>query len=387
MAVTIVVLVASAALVVWFGRFARRPTSETLGGVASAGPTMVLRSEPPALANALLNRGLSQGDALPGTFLDLAARGHIELFEVSSDRTVVYRTPTTDAVRTYEQLFLVPLTASDSPERGMALEQYVARLDFGVGAALQFERTIHSELLAAGLLERKGGFLSWESLTAAGREAAAHWLGVREFLAADDAMDQLPPAAVAIWDRYLAYAAAFGVAEAATAPIVAAFNRRLPTPADVDAARSAAAAYVVGGAAFDAADFGITTAIPFGPVGAYPVDLRGLLAGWAVAWDSVGRGGPAEPGWGVAFAERVRVIDEGLPVEVADDARALIEALVSGSRGGSPAGSLDWAFTNWHPAAQRLFADCAARAGAGVDSSTEIRRWSILRHLAFHAPA
>jgi hypothetical protein len=45
-------------------------------------------------------------------------------------------------------------------------------------------------------------------LTPAGRAAAAHWLGVATWLRAHDTMRDLPPGAVAVWDRYLAYGVA-----------------------------------------------------------------------------------------------------------------------------------------------------------------------------------
>jgi hypothetical protein len=45
-------------------------------------------------------------------------------------------------------------------------------------------------------------------LTSDGRAAAAHWLGVRSFIADHGNFDDLPPAAVAVWDRYVAYGAA-----------------------------------------------------------------------------------------------------------------------------------------------------------------------------------
>ena len=51
--------------------------------------------------------------------------------------------------------------------------------------------------------------------TEEGRAATAHWLGVRRFLAEQDNLDDLPPAAVAVWDRYLAYGAALGESPAA----------------------------------------------------------------------------------------------------------------------------------------------------------------------------
>ena len=54
--------------------------------------------------------------------------------------------------------------------------------------------------------------LRQERDTPAGREAAARWLGYRDHLARDESFEGLPPAAVAIWDRHLAYAASFGIA-------------------------------------------------------------------------------------------------------------------------------------------------------------------------------
>jgi hypothetical protein len=51
--------------------------------------------------------------------------------------------------------------------------------------------------------------------TPAGAEAAARWLGVRDYLGRNEVFPTLPPASVAIWDRYLGYGAALGVATAA----------------------------------------------------------------------------------------------------------------------------------------------------------------------------
>jgi hypothetical protein len=48
--------------------------------------------------------------------------------------------------------------------------------------------------------------------TALGREAAAHWLGFREHHEANEVIPTLPPAAVAVRGRYLAYCAALGQA-------------------------------------------------------------------------------------------------------------------------------------------------------------------------------
>ena len=51
--------------------------------------------------------------------------------------------------------------------------------------------------------------------TDAGYEAARRWLGLREHLQEDDIFCDLPPAAVAVWDRYIAYGAALDVSVAA----------------------------------------------------------------------------------------------------------------------------------------------------------------------------
>jgi len=49
-----------------------------------------------------------------------------------------------------------------------------------------------------------------DRVTAAGRTATAHWLGVAHWLDDNAVFATLPPAAVAIWDRLLAYGVAVG---------------------------------------------------------------------------------------------------------------------------------------------------------------------------------
>ena len=55
--------------------------------------------------------------------------------------------------------------------------------------------------------------------TAAGRTAAARWLGLREMLAQDELFSEQPPAGVAVWDRHIAYGAALGVAHGAVSAL------------------------------------------------------------------------------------------------------------------------------------------------------------------------
>jgi hypothetical protein len=63
--------------------------------------------------------------------------------------------------------------------------------------------------------------------TPLGREVAARWLGVRRWLVDTEAFGDLPPAAVAVWDRYLAYGAAVGASRVASEVIdLSLTNRR-----------------------------------------------------------------------------------------------------------------------------------------------------------------
>jgi len=80
-------------------------------------------------------------------------------------------------------------------------------------------------VLFAGLIARvRAGVRD----TPEGRAVAARWLGLREYLRGDEAFAALPPAAVAVWDRYLAYGDALGVNRICAAVIdLRLGNRRL----------------------------------------------------------------------------------------------------------------------------------------------------------------
>ncbi|WP_027343860.1 DUF2207 family protein [Hamadaea tsunoensis] len=67
-----------------------------------------------------------------------------------------------------------------------------------------------------------------EKGTPLGREVAARWLGVRAWLKGDDGFAALPPAAVAVWDRYLSYGTALGTTRITSAVLdLGLGNRRL----------------------------------------------------------------------------------------------------------------------------------------------------------------
>jgi hypothetical protein len=55
--------------------------------------------------------------------------------------------------------------------------------------------------------------------TALGRQVGGRWLGVAGWLSAHEDLADLPPAAVAIWDRYLAYGVALGVNPVASSAV------------------------------------------------------------------------------------------------------------------------------------------------------------------------
>jgi hypothetical protein len=239
--------------------------------VRAAAATPDLRDEPPAVVSLLVNGLVDAPQVASATLLDLAARGLVEIHEVAPDaqhtlvrlgtktlpdaapayeRRVLERvaatagrtfTPVADLVATYAdgganwQRRLVRDATLDARRRGL-----VGTSDRGcllgittgglVTAALLaplvpdpdaagFGGTV-AVLVAAWLVVSPavGGFVSGVTLgekagapdryTAHGRDVTAHWLGVAAWLRAHPAMRDLPPAAVAVWDRYLAYGAA-----------------------------------------------------------------------------------------------------------------------------------------------------------------------------------
>src|SRR5205823_3532007 len=129
--------------------------------------------------------------------------------------------------------------AADARERGLSRSRWSKAMTALVGAV-----AVAPALLAAGALvalpdaykssssssdNPVGAFIgialfSWIGLmalfrslraerdTPEGLRIAGRWLGLRENLEADGTFPSLPPTAVAIWDRYLAYAVAMGVA-------------------------------------------------------------------------------------------------------------------------------------------------------------------------------
>jgi hypothetical protein len=260
-------------------RLVTRPVSPRPG---PAGPD--LGSEPPAVASLLANRWEVTEDAAEATLLDLAGRRLLELRQPGNDpmqTTVHVRDAAGSGLRPYEQRIMdrigalavggvVPVSALTFRDEAQAT-RWAKRLRAEVVAdarALGLSRRRFGPL-ASGLLVAAaglaavlvavaagryalrspdgdgglavGGFVvtflvlagaagryPGERDTPAGRQAAAQWLGLRDWLRGHEEFAELPPASTTVWDRYLAYGAALGVTRLASAVLdLGMGNRRL----------------------------------------------------------------------------------------------------------------------------------------------------------------
>ncbi|GLI02873.1 DUF2207 family protein [Phytohabitans aurantiacus] len=267
--------VAGAALSGWFGAYG---VARLLTRPASPAPdpaTQDLGDESPAVVSLLVNRWSLTEDAAESTLLDLAARRFVELRQPGNDpmQTTLHlpaRPPDTAGLRPYERRVLDRV-------RGLAVDGVVplTALTFrDEGQAKGWNKRLHAEVVAearaAGLSQRRFGPVLTGALTAAavlvalvvagaafhygtwsgddddnpgvaagiltffllgavigvtrgerdtplGRQVAARWLGVRDWLRGHEEFADLPPASVTVWDRYLGYGAATGATHLASA--------------------------------------------------------------------------------------------------------------------------------------------------------------------------
>jgi hypothetical protein len=234
-------------------------------------PTMELGDDPvpPAVAGFLVNAWLTPREAAQGTLLDLGARrflifeqtqrGHTTVnVNAGADTTTLmpYELRVLNHVRSLASNGTVPgdalatwpqqkpeswfaafgnEVAADARRRGLAQRRWPAwsRLVLSLLAAVAAALSALALSLAPRSTHGHGdnrsaalavGVVAWAILsglhlvirsdrdTRLGRIAAAHWLGVRRQLRADEVFPTLPPSAIAIWDRYLGYGAALGAA-------------------------------------------------------------------------------------------------------------------------------------------------------------------------------
>jgi hypothetical protein len=195
-------------------------------GVDPGPATMELGDEPPAVVDLLTNDWRVTADALPATLLDLAARDYLDLEQHGPGGTVCrVRRTSGEGLEAYERMVLDtwpgwPWTGSCRRRRSPPIHRTAALVPAGLGV-LYANAAGDLDFGTIGV-----GLVIWVVLTSAirrfgdqrdtpaGAEAAARWLDVRDYLGRNEVFPTLPPASVAIWDRYLGYGAALGVATA-----------------------------------------------------------------------------------------------------------------------------------------------------------------------------
>jgi predicted membrane protein DUF2207 len=247
-------VVAISGVVVWLlvvaaVRWARRPVEARVGE-----KTLDLGPEPPAVANLLANDFDVTREALPATLLDLAARDVVELehrgpgvffcrldpradppsSEYETRVLDLLRHRAVDGVVPPEALTTGPREAStkwwgsfrrevidDCQRRGLSRDLW----NRSTLSALTAVGLVPAPLLAAAFGWRAAlgyvvimlAFVGWlrsgrrQRETPVGLEAASRWLGVRSKLREDEVLRSTPAITVALWERHLAYAAAFGL--------------------------------------------------------------------------------------------------------------------------------------------------------------------------------
>jgi hypothetical protein len=233
-------------------------------------PTADLGPEPPAIVDLLTNDFQVEREAVPATLLDLGARRFVDLEGIGPELQVrVRRRPDDASLLPYERRVLkvvrsravdgvVPAGAltsgrqtpaqawwrsfrnevvDDAQARGLCRDLWdrrvlwLATVASSVPAALVFLGTRNwgaPVAYMAGALTVIGYIRQGrrQRETEEGLRVAGRWLGVGRHLRDDPAFQDLPPAAVAVWERYLAYAAALGAARGAV--------REIPMGADED---------------------------------------------------------------------------------------------------------------------------------------------------------
>ncbi|HEY7174015.1 MAG TPA: hypothetical protein VH442_03775, partial [Micromonosporaceae bacterium] len=264
----------------WFGVYGLALAATRPWMPDAAPATEDLGTEPPAVVSFVVNRWEVTEDAAESTLLDLAARHYLEFRQPGNDpkqTTVHVRDPNPTGLNAYEQRVfnrvnalakggVVPLTAltfrdasqssawakrltaeviADARSHGLSRRRFgprvvslltaaaaAAAIGIALTAAYAFAhhhaagRTSLSGstvlwigVVSFGILTSVSGRPHGERDTAAGREVAARWLGVRAWLRGHEAFADLPPAAVTVWDRYLSYGAAVGATRVSSAVI------------------------------------------------------------------------------------------------------------------------------------------------------------------------
>ena len=249
------------ATVVWVYRRPKAPPD--LPAMSDLGP------ESPAVANLLANGGRLTPDAVPATLFDLAARRAVRIEETAPGEYQCrlgdgvtglkgYESRVLDLLRTRASGGVIPahaLTSGPTDEakrwfknfRGEVVGEATAAgecerrwprwvltaMGFLVLGALYLGTAAGNEdrsftwpqaiavalALAAGVVMAQAFTEDMVMLTPAGAAAQGRWVSLRKYLRDDEMFANLPPTAVAVRERYLAYGAALGVAATAVRAI------------------------------------------------------------------------------------------------------------------------------------------------------------------------
>ncbi|GIH15735.1 DUF2207 family protein [Rugosimonospora africana] len=274
----VAVLIGVASAGAWFALYGLALLATRPSRPQPAPPTQDLPgTEPPAVVSLLTNHWEVTEDAAESTLIDLAARHFLEFRQPGNDpahTTIHLHDADVSELNAYERAVyqrvaglavgnVLPLTAltfrdqaqaagfakrlrtaviADARERGLSQRRFGkgirsmltgAALAAGAGVAVcvaMLARTRHDSgdalvsggygwVIAFAVLTTVANRRLGERDTPAGREAAARWLGVRTWLERTGTFGDLPPAAVAVWDRYLSYGDALGTTRTCAAVI------------------------------------------------------------------------------------------------------------------------------------------------------------------------
>lgn len=402
-----------------------------------AGPaTMDLRDEPPAVVNLLVNELALTPDAVAATILDLAARRHIEIFEVGSESMLRLRAAGAGPLLAHERQLLDSARSAASADGVVRVDALEAALGPGsVRTWGRFSQSVRAAAERAGLVHRRAGgrgvsgpsvavatgvsagcalmapplviavaalwpftfvvailVLVWghnQALTPEGRAAAAHWLGVRRFLDEQDNLDDLPPGAVAVWDRYLAYGAAMGESGAAVRGLGEDVRTRMSL-ADAGRVRrmftdpAVMAEEVRANSRLQLTDLYGPDAPVTAVLGPDDGDFWTLVERTAAGW-SVGAAALIydPPAWADAVLRRLAALEAAAPADLAADLAALapaVRAAAEAVRTGGGAGvarafeGVDFESGPLAGPARRLVAAAAAHFGCEPEPEAVARR-------------
>ncbi len=233
--------------------------------------------EPPAVVSLLTNRWELNEDAAESTLLDLAARRYLEFRQPANDpmqTTIHVRDANPAGLTSYESMIfdrvnglavngVVPLTAltfrdqaaaarfgnrlnaaivADARGRGLSRRRFSKPLVSLLGVAAGFPALAVGAAIGVDLAHRQKLGDNWEAILGAvlavwtilagyagkrrgerdtpqGQQVASRWLGLKAYLRGDESFADLPPSAVAVWDRYLSYGDAVGATRVCSAVI------------------------------------------------------------------------------------------------------------------------------------------------------------------------